>query len=141
MPDRRGRPVRDRAAGARAPANNRSDSPQARQGAAPRPTVWRLGPNPLLLGGHYPRDVAAQCDVLGTLRDLVEALPLLHGADRTVAWARQRAKVRAFAATLIEREQKLVSEHQNDALVHPSVLEAHLAEIVPKEAVMVQESS
>ena len=65
----------------------------------------------------------------------------LHGADRTAAWARERAKVRAFAATLIEREQKLVSEHQNDALVHPSVLEAHLAEIVPREAVMVQESS
>jgi benzoylformate decarboxylase len=114
---------------------------QGVHGAVTEPTVMQIGPNPLLMGRHYPLDVAAQCDVLGTLRDLVEALPRLHGADRTAAWARQRAKVRAFAATLIEREQKLVSEHQNDALVHPSVLEAHLAEIVPKEAVMVQESS
>src|SRR5437016_2207968 len=114
---------------------------QGVHGSVAEPTIMQIGTNPLLMGRHYPLDVAAQCDVLGTLRDLVEALPRLHGADRTVAWARQRAKVRAFATTLIEREQKLVSEHQNDALVHPSVLEAHLAEIVPKEAVMVQESS
>ena len=114
---------------------------QGVHGAVTEPTVMQIGPNPLLMGRHYPLDVAAQCDVRGTLRDLIEALPRLHGADRTAAWARQRAKVRAFAATLIEREEKLVREHQNDALVHPSVLESHLAEIVPREAVMVQESS
>jgi benzoylformate decarboxylase len=114
---------------------------QGVHGAVSEPVVMQIGPNPLLMGRHYPLDVAAQCDVRGTLRDLVEALPRMHGADRTAAWARQRAKVRAFAATLIEREQKLVREHQNDALVHPSVLESHLAEIVPREAAMVQESS
>jgi benzoylformate decarboxylase len=114
---------------------------QGVHGAVTEPTVMQIGPNPLLMGRHYPLDVAAQCDVRGTLRDLALALPRLHGADRTATWTRQRSKVRAFAATLIEREQKLVSEHQNDALVHPSVLEAHLAEIVPREAVMVQESS
>src|SRR5438552_31353 len=90
---------------------------QGVHGAVSEPVVMQIGPNPLLMGRHYPLDVAAQCDVLGTLRDLVEALPRLHGADRTVAWARQRSKVRAFAATLLEREHKLASEHQHDALV------------------------
>jgi len=114
---------------------------QGVHGAVAEPAVMQIGPNPLLMGRHYPLDVAAQCDVRGTLRGIVEALPRVCGADRVAASARHRSKVRAFAATLIEREQKLVSEHQNDALVHPSVLEAQLAEIVPREAVMVQESS
>jgi thiamine pyrophosphate-dependent acetolactate synthase large subunit-like protein len=34
-----------------------------------------------------------------------------------------------------------VREHQNDTLTHPSVLEAHLASVLPRDAVMVQESS
>jgi thiamine pyrophosphate-dependent acetolactate synthase large subunit-like protein len=114
---------------------------QGVHGSVGEPIVMQIGPNPLLMGRHYPLDVAAQCDVSGTLREITSAVTRLHGADRVAAWSRQRAKVRAFAALLIEREQKLVSEHQNDALVHPSVLEAHLAEIVPRQAVMVQESS
>ena len=93
----------------------------------------QIGPNPLLMGRHYPLDVAAQCDVRGTLRELTEAVTRLHGAERAAGWARQRAKVRAFAALLIEREENLVREHENDADVHPSVLEAQLAQILPKE--------
>src|SRR5260370_19319723 len=111
---------------------------QAVHGAAPEPAVLQIGPNPLLMGRHYPLDVAAQCDVRGTLRGIIEALPRVGGADRAAAWARQRSKVRAFAATLIEREEKLVRAHQNAALAHPSVLEAHLAQIVPREALTVQ---
>jgi thiamine pyrophosphate-dependent acetolactate synthase large subunit-like protein len=110
-------------------------------GGVTEPSVMQIGPNPVLMGRHYPLDVAAQCDVRGTLRDLADALPRLHGADRTAAWARQRAKVRAFASLLIEREEHLVREHQNDAVVHPAVLEAQLAQVLPKNTVMVHESS
>jgi benzoylformate decarboxylase len=114
---------------------------QGVHGSVAEPSVMQIGPNPLLMGRHYPLDVAAQCDVRGTLRELTEAVTRLHGAERAAAWARQRGKVRAFAALLIEREENLVREHQNDADVHPSVLEAQLAQILPKETVMVQESS
>ena len=114
---------------------------QGVHGSVSEPSVMQIGPNPLLMGRHYPLDVAAQCDVRGTLRELVEAVTRLHGAERAAAWARQRGKVRAFAALLIEREENLVREHQNDADVHPSVLEAQLASVLPKDTVMVQESS
>jgi len=114
---------------------------QGVHGSVTEPSVMQIGPNPLLMGRHYPLDVAAQCDVRGTLRELVEAVTRLHGAERAAAWARQRGKVRAFAALLIEREENLVREHQNDADVHPSVLEAQLANVLPKDTVMVQESS
>ena len=114
---------------------------QGVHGSVAEPSVMQIGPNPLLMGRHYPLDVAAQCDVRGTLRELVEAVTRLHGAERAAAWARQRGKVRAFAALLIEREENLVREHDNDADVHPSVLEAQLAQILPKETVLVQESS
>jgi thiamine pyrophosphate-dependent acetolactate synthase large subunit-like protein len=63
------------------------------------------------------------------------------GAARAGSWARQRAKVRAFGRLLIEREEALVREHEGDTIVHPSVLEAHLAEVLPRETTMVQESS
>jgi benzoylformate decarboxylase len=111
---------------------------QGVHGSVGQPSVMQIGPNPLLMGRHYPLDVAAQCDVKGTLRELAEALTRLGGA---AGWARQRGKVRAFAKLLIEREENLAREHQNDTLTHPSVLEAHLAELLPKDAVMVQESS
>ena len=114
---------------------------QGVHGSVAEPSVMQIGPNPLLMGRHYPLDVAAQCEVRGTLRELVEAVTRLHGAERAAAWARQRGKVRAFAALLIEREENLVREHQNDADVHPSVLEAQLASVLPKDTVMVQESS
>ena len=114
---------------------------QGVHGSVTEPSVMQIGPNPLLMGRHYPLDVAAQCDVRGTLRELTEAVTRLHGAERAAAWARQRGKVRAFAALLIEREENLVREHQNDADVHPSVLEAQLASVLPKDTVMVQESS
>ena len=111
---------------------------QGVHGAVGQPSAMQIGPNPLLMGRHYPLDVAAQCDVKETLRALAEAVTRQGGAG---SWARQRARVRAFAALLIEREENLVREHQHDTLTHPGVLEAHLAEILPKDAVMVQESS
>jgi benzoylformate decarboxylase len=111
---------------------------QGVHGGVHEPSVMQIGPNPLLMGRHYPLDVAAQCELRGTLRELVDVLGRASGA---AGWARQRAKVRAFAATLIEREENLVREHQNDSLTHPAVLEAQLAQLLPKETVMVQESS
>ena len=113
---------------------------QGLHGGVAEPSVIQIGPNPLLMGRHYPLDIAAQCEVRGTLAELTEALTRLHG-DRVASAVRQRAKVRAFAALLIEREENLVREHQNDTLTHPSLLEAHLAELLPKDTVMVQESS
>ncbi|HKB23710.1 MAG TPA: thiamine pyrophosphate-binding protein [Methylomirabilota bacterium] len=114
---------------------------QGVHGSVAEPCVMQIGPNPLLMGRHYPLDLAAQCELRETLRSLGEALMRLHGADRVAAWARQRANVRAYAKLLIEREETLVREHQNDTVVHPSVLEAQLADVLPKNTVMVQESS
>jgi benzoylformate decarboxylase len=114
---------------------------QGVHGAVAEPSVMQIGPNPVLMGRHYPLDVAAQCEVKGTLQALIEALTRLHGADTVVGWGKRRAKVDAYAKTLIEREEKLVREHEHDAVVHPAVLEAQLADVLPRETVVVQESS
>jgi benzoylformate decarboxylase len=111
---------------------------QGVHGGVHEPIIVQIGPNPLLMGRHYPLDVAAQCEVRDTLRGLTDALARSSAAG---GWVRQRGKVRAFARLLIEREENLVREHQNDTPTHPCVLEAHLAELLPKDAVMVQESS
>jgi len=111
---------------------------QGVHGAVAERSVIQIGPNPVLMGRHYPLDIAAQCDVKSTLAALIEALPRVSGA---AAWARRREKVAAYAKTLIEREEKLVREHEGDAVIHPAVLEAHLAEVLPRETVVVQESS
>ncbi len=112
---------------------------QGVHGGVAEPTVMQIGPNPLLMGRHYPLDVAAQCDVRETLGQLTEALK--RSGDRLAAAARQRAKVRTFARLLIDREESLVREHEHDTLPHPAVLEAQLAEALPRNTVMVQESS
>jgi benzoylformate decarboxylase len=114
---------------------------QGVHGPVAEPCVMQIGPNPLLMGRHYPLDVAAQCELRETLHTLAQAVTRLHGADRVATWARQRAKVRAYARLLIEREEDLVREHEHDTIVHPSVLEAHLAELLPRDSIMVQESS
>jgi benzoylformate decarboxylase len=111
---------------------------QGVHGGVGQPSVLQVGPNPLLMGRHYPLDLAAQCDVKGTLAALAGAVARQAG---TASGARLRAKVRAFAKLLIEREESLAREHAHDPLTHPSVLEAHLADILPRDAVMVQESS
>jgi benzoylformate decarboxylase len=113
---------------------------QGVHGGVAEPFVIQIGPNPLLMGRHYPLDIAAQCEVPETLRAITGALGRLHG-DKASAWSRQRGKVRDYAKLLISREEDLVREHEHDALVHPSVLEAHLAQVLPKNTVMVQESS
>ncbi len=110
-------------------------------GSVTEPYVMQIGPNPLLMGRHYPLDVAVQCELRETLGNLTDALGRVHDSDRIATWKRQRAKVRTYAAALINREEDLVREHEHDAIVHPSVLEAHLAEVLPKNTVMVQESS
>jgi benzoylformate decarboxylase len=114
---------------------------QGVHGSVTEPSVMQIGPNPLLMGRHYPLDVAAQCELKQTLHDLGDALTRVHGSTPAAGWARQRAKVRTYAAQLITREEDLVREHEHDAIVHPSLLEAQLAQLLPREAVMVQESS
>jgi thiamine pyrophosphate-dependent acetolactate synthase large subunit-like protein len=111
---------------------------QGVHGPVNEPTVIQFGPNPVLMGRHYPLDIAAQCEVRGTVAALTEALSRLHPDN---AWARERGKVRAYAKTLIDREEKLVREHEHDPVLHPAVLEAELAGVLPRDAVMVQESS
>src|SRR4030095_6015699 len=113
---------------------------QGVHGSVAEPFVIQIGPNPLLMGRHYPLDIAAQCEIPETLRAITGALHRLHG-DKGAAWSRQRGKVREYAKLLIAREEDLVREHEHDAIVHPSVLEAHLAQLLPKNTVMVQESS
>jgi benzoylformate decarboxylase len=110
-------------------------------GRVAEPCVMQIGPNPVLMGRHHPLDVAAQCELRETLHDVVMALTRLHPSERVAAWARQRAKARAYARLLIEREEDLVREHEHDAIVHPSVLGAQMANVLPRNAIMVQESS
>jgi benzoylformate decarboxylase len=105
------------------------------------PTIIQIGPNPVLMGRHYPLDLAAQCEVKGTLDGIIEALTRVNPSGRVQGWAKQRAKVRTYAKTLIEREEKLVREHEHDSVIHPAVLQASLAATLPKEGVMVHESS
>src|SRR6266702_81590 len=114
---------------------------QGVHGSVTEASVMQIGPNPLLMGRHYPLDVAAQCELRDTLRSLTEALTRVHPSDRVASWARQRAKVRTYAKLLINREEDLVREHEHDPIVHPSLLEAHLADVLPRNTVMVQESS
>src|SRR4030095_12028451 len=92
-------------------------------GPVGEPRVMQIGPNPLLMGRHYPLDVAVQCELRGTLKALAEALPRVNPAG-AAAGKRQREKVRAYAASLISKEEDLVREHEHDATVHPAVLEA-----------------
>jgi benzoylformate decarboxylase len=114
---------------------------QGVHGAVAEPTVMQIGPNPLLMGRHYPLDVAVQCELRETLQSLGEALTRQQGADRVAAWARQRGTVRAYAKILIEREENVVRDHEHDPVVHPSLLEAQLADVLPRNSVLVQESS
>jgi benzoylformate decarboxylase len=113
---------------------------QGVHGSVAEPFVIQIGPNPLLMGRHYPLDIAAQCEIPETLRAITSTLTRLHG-DKAAAWSRQRGKVREYAKLLISREEDLVREHEHDPIVHPSVLEAHMAQLLPKNTVMVQESS
>jgi acetolactate synthase-1/2/3 large subunit len=111
---------------------------QGVHGGVNEPSVIQIGPNPVLMGRHYPLDVAVQCELRETLRALTETLARRPRAE---GWARQRTKVRAYARTLIEREETLVREHASDAIVHPAVLQAQLAAMLPRDTAMVQESS
>jgi len=114
---------------------------QGVHGPVSEPSVMQIGPNPLLMGRHYPLDVAAQCELPETLRSLTAALTRLSPADRAASWKRERATVRAYAKRLIQREEDLVREHERDTTVHPSLLEAQLADLLPRNTVVVQESS
>ena len=110
-------------------------------GPVAEPAIMQIGPNPVLMGRHYPLDIAAQCELKDTLAAITAALTRVNPADRAAAWAKQRAKVRAYAQLLISREEDVVREHEHDPIVHPSLLEANLAQVLPRDAVMVQESS
>src|SRR5439155_26463458 len=66
---------------------------QGVHGSVSEPSVMQIGPNPLLMGRHYPLDVAVQCDLKGTLTALTAALPRVSGAERATAWGRERAGV------------------------------------------------
>jgi len=114
---------------------------QGVHGRVAEPCVVQIGPNPLLMGRHYPLDIAAQCELKGTMRELTEALTRLHSSDHIAAWGRRRARVRTYARLLIEREEDLVREHEHDTSVHASLLEAQLAELLPRTSFMIHESS
>src|SRR5256712_793420 len=114
---------------------------QGLHGGVTEPFVIQIGPNPVLMGRHYPLDIAAQCELPETLRGITAALTRLHASDKVSGWTRQRGKVREYAKLLISREEDLIREHEHDTIVHPSTLEAHMAQLLPKNTVMVQESS
>jgi benzoylformate decarboxylase len=114
---------------------------QGVHGGVNEAAIMQIGPNPLLMGRHYPLDLAAQCELAETLRDLGETVRRLAGTEPAAVRIRQRGKVRDYARLLIRREEDLVREHAEDTIVHPSVLGAQLAELLPRDAFMVQESS
>jgi thiamine pyrophosphate-dependent acetolactate synthase large subunit-like protein len=114
---------------------------QGVHGPVTEPSVMQIGPNPLLMGRHYPLDVAVQCELRQTLYDLTETLRRVYSSERIASWAQRRAGVRRFARLLIEREEDVVREHEHDTTVHPSLLESQLAHLLPRTTVMVQESS
>lgn len=104
------------------------------------PDVIQIGPNTTLMGRHYPLDIAAQCELRETLHNLCEALPRLHASETVESWSRQRARIGTYAGMLIEREEKLVGEHENDDTIHPSLLEAQMVELLPRNSMMVMEN-
>src|SRR5512132_156036 len=73
---------------------------QGVHGAVTEPSVMQIGPNPLLMGRHYPLDLAAQCELRETLGALTEVVKRVQPSDKVTGWARQRAKVRAYAKML-----------------------------------------
>jgi thiamine pyrophosphate-dependent acetolactate synthase large subunit-like protein len=104
------------------------------------PTVIQIGPNTTLMGRHYPLDIAAQCELRETLHNLHEALTRLYPSETVESWPRQRVKVRTYASQLIEREETVVREHENDDTIHPSLLEAHMVELLPRNTMMAVEN-
>src|SRR5207237_1306611 len=62
---------------------------QGVHGAVTEPSVMQIGPNPVLMGRHYPLDLAAQCDVKTMLQESSTArttlLPFGHGG---MTWTR-----------------------------------------------------
>lgn len=104
------------------------------------PTVIQIGPNTTLMGRHYPLDRAVQCDLQETLHNLCDALPRVHASETVDSWSRLRANVHTYAGVLIEREEKVVGEHENDDVIHPSLLEAQMVELLPRTSMMVTEN-
>src|SRR5215471_16120051 len=60
---------------------------QGVHGGIAEPFLIQIGSNPLLMGRHYPLDIAAQCELPETLRGITAALTRLH-ADKVAAWPR-----------------------------------------------------
>src|SRR5574342_435484 len=60
---------------------------QGVHGSVNEPTIMQIGPNPLLMGRHYPLDLAAQCELPETLKAITQALGRMSGGDRIAAWA------------------------------------------------------
>src|SRR5262245_10675777 len=54
-------------------------------GSVAEPVVMQIGPNALHMGRHYPLDVAAQCELRGTLRALADTITRVHPADKLAA--------------------------------------------------------
>jgi benzoylformate decarboxylase len=109
-------------------------------GLAEEPFIIQLGPNTTLMGRHYPLDIAVQCEVKGTLSALCDAIKRLHISESIESWGKQRAKVRTYAKRLITREEAVVREHENDEIIHPSLLQAQMAQLLPKDSVIVGEN-
>src|SRR5258705_1354509 len=55
---------------------------QGVHGAVTEPSVMQIGPNPLLMGRHYPLDLAAQCKLRDTLGLLTEADKRVRTSDQ-----------------------------------------------------------
>src|SRR5256712_13965947 len=72
---------------------------QGVHGAVAEPSVMQIGPNPVLMGRHYPLDVAAQCDVKTTLQAVVEALTRPHRAEAGSGWGERRGEGAAQGQT------------------------------------------
>ena len=112
---------------------------QGVHGTVHEPTIMQIGPNPLLMGRHYPLDVAVQCELRDTLRALSERAGALERLERLGPPAQQGARVR-----------QAPDRARGDAGARAPERRAHRIRACwrrtwpaccPKDAVMVQESS
>ncbi|MCZ6680975.1 MAG: thiamine pyrophosphate-binding protein [Candidatus Poribacteria bacterium] len=109
-------------------------------GQPQEPFVIQIGPDPTMMGRHYPLDVAAVCGLKDTLNALCESLPRLHSSEAILSWQEQREKVQTYAKGLIASEEAVVREHEHDETIHPSLLEAQMAEQLPRNSIIVSEN-
>ena len=111
---------------------------QGVHGSVHEPTIMQIGPNPLLMGRHYPLDVAVQCELRDTLRAPERRAGALERLERLGPPAQQGARVRQAP----DRARGDAGARAPERFAHPSERAGGApGQPAPEDAVVVQESS